>query len=481
MTKATLIFNARLLDESMDTPGALLIIDSDIRAVFQGYFTSQETASTLAHSVLAEDGRDNDCKLELYDARGLTVTPAFIDMHVHMRYPGQTQKEDLQSGLHAAAASGFGTVVAMPNTNPVVSSMDMALQIESEAAAVGLTNLFQSVSITKDFEGKDTSHLEEIDRHYIPVITEDGHDVLSSAVMLEGMKKAGERGLIVSCHCEDPTLAEKARPYRKNALEIMKAIGLSAWGTSEEGFNPDDVEQAAVEQIDMNLTKANDLLRLAEDTATARNIMLAKEAGCHIHICHASTKAVFEEIYNAKFDKANDDSLPPGFSITAEATPHHIALAGTEEPLIRALVNPPLRADDDCDMLIESLRDGTIDVISTDHAPHTMEDKAAGSPGFTGLETAYAVCNTVLVKHNDFAPQKLSQLMSANPARILGLTKGLLKSGYTADLTLVDPEEEWVVDSRLFCSKGKATPFEGKELTGKVKGLFLAGRKVFER
>ena len=201
MTKATLIFNARLLDESMDTPGAILIIDSDIRAVFQGYFTSQETASVLAHSVLAEDGRELDSKLELYDARGLTVTPSFIDMHVHMRYPGQTQKEDLQSGLHAAAAGGLGTVVAMPNTTPVVSSMDQALQIESEAAAIGLTNLFQTVSISKDFEGKDTSHLDELDRHYIPVISEDGRDVISSAVMLEGMKKAAEKGLIVSCHC----------------------------------------------------------------------------------------------------------------------------------------------------------------------------------------------------------------------------------------------------------------------------------------
>lgn len=481
MTKATLIFNARLLDESMDTPGALLIIDSDIRAVFQGYFTSQETASILAHSVLAEDGRELDCKLELYDAHGLTVTPSFIDMHVHMRYPGQTQKEDLQSGLHAAAAGGFGTVVAMPNTKPVVSSMDQALQIESEAAAVGLTNLFQTVSITKDFAGSDTSHLDELDRHYIPVISEDGRDVISSAVMLEGMKKAAERGIIVSCHCEDLTLGEKAKPFRQNALNIMKAIGLSAWGTTEEGYNPDDVEEAAVEQIDMNLGQANDLLRLAEDVATERNIMLAKEAGCHIHICHASTKNVFEQIYNAKYDKANDDTLPEGFVITAEATPHHIALAGTEEPLIRALVNPPLRSEEDRQMLIECLRDGTIDVISTDHAPHTMEDKAGGSPGFTGLETAYAVCNTVLVKENDFTPQKLSQLMSANPARILGLTKGLLKTGYTADLTLVDPEEDWLVDSRLFCSKGKATPFEGKELTGKVHALFLSGRKVFER
>ena len=481
MTKATLIFNARLLDESMDTPGALLIIDNDIRAVFQGYFTSQETASVLAHSVLAEDGREQDCKLELYDARGLTVTPAFIDMHVHMRYPGQTQKEDLQSGLHAAAAGGYGTVVAMPNTKPVVSSMEQALQIESEAAAIGLTNLFQVVSISKDFEGKDTSHLDELDRHYIPVISEDGRDVISSSVMLEGMKKAAEKGLIVSCHCEDLALSEQAKPFRQNALHIMKAIGLNAWGSSEENYNPDDVEQAAIEQIDLNLTKANELLRLAEDTATARNILLAKQAGCHIHIAHASTKNVLEQIYNAKYDKANDDSLPDGFVITAEATPHHLALVGTEEPLIRALVNPPLRADEDRELLIECLRDGTIDVISTDHAPHTMEDKEAGSPGFTGLETAYAICNTVLVKQNNFAPQKLSQLMSANPARILGLTKGLLKTGYSADLTLVDPDEDWIVDSRMFCSKGKATPFEGHELTGKVKGLFLNGRKVFER
>ncbi len=481
MTKATLIFNAQLLDETMDTPGAILVVEDSIRAIFQGYFTSQETASTLAHSVLSEDGRDNDCKLELYDAKGLTVTPSFIDMHVHMRYPGQTQKEDLQSGLHAAAAGGFGTVVAMPNTNPVVSSMEMALQIESEAAAIGLTNLFQTVSITKDFAGSDTSQLDEIDRHYIPVISEDGKDVVSSAVMLEGMKKAAEKGLIVSCHCEDLALGAQAKPFRQNALNIMKAIGLSAWGTSDENYNPDEVETAAIEQIDLNLTKANDLLRLAEDTATARNILLAKQAGCHIHICHASTCNVIDQIYNAKLDMQNEELAGEGFVITAEATPHHIALAGTEEPLIRALVNPPLRDEEDREMLIEALRDGTIDVISTDHAPHTMEDKAEGSPGFTGLETAYAICNTVLVKQNNFASQKLSQLMSANPARILGLTKGLLKSGYTADLTLVDPEEEWVVDSRMFCSKGKATPFEGKELTGKVKGLFIAGRKVFER
>ena len=143
-------------------------------------------------------------------------------------------------------------------------------------------------------------------------------------------------------------------------------------------------------------------------------------------------------------------------------------------------MNPPLRSEKDRLALIEGLRDGSVDVISTDHAPHTFDDKAAGSPGFTGLETAFGVCNTVLVKDNQFAPQRLSQLMSANPARILGLTKGLLKAGYDADLTILDPDEEWVVEPSMFYSKGKATPFAGDTLTGKVHVVFMSGRKVFE-
>ncbi|MCR4735450.1 MAG: dihydroorotase [Treponema sp.] len=503
MTKATLIYNSRLLDESMDTPGALLILDGRIRAVFQGYFTSPETASALANSVLSEDGRAQDCKLDLYDARGLTVTPAFIDMHVHMRYPGQTAKEDLDSGLHAAAAGGYGTVVAMPNTNPVVSSAELAMKIEREAAAIGLTHLFQTVSLTKDFEGSDTSHLDSIDRSYIPVITEDGHDVLSSAVMLEAMSKAAKKNIIVSCHCEAPTLAQKARPYRAQALSIMKNCGLSAWG-SDDSY--DDVDEDALEEIDQNLTSANALLALAEDTATARNIMLAKEASCHIHICHISTANCIDIVREAKnrildeeselsaeksqaayeaFEEEKDfypsERRKNGFDVTCEVTPHHLALCGSEEPLIRALVNPPLRSDEDRLAIIEALRDGTADVIATDHAPHTIEDKESGAPGFTGLETAFGVCNKVLVKDNQFNPRRLSQLMSGNPARLLGLQKGLLKASYDADITIFDPDEEWTVDSRMFCSKGKATPFDGKKLIGKVHALFIDGRKVFER
>ena len=507
MSKVVLIYNARLLDESMDTPGAVLVMDGKIRSVFQGYYTNSETLEKMARSVLAEDGLEEKTPLELHNAHGLTLTPAFIDMHVHLRYPGQTQKEDLNSGLHAAAAGGYGTIVAMPNTKPVVSSIEMAMKIEREAAAIGLTHLFQTVSLTKDFEGSDTSHLDFVEKQYVPVVSEDGRDVPTSDVMLEAMTKAAEKGLIVSCHSEDMTLGPMAKPFRAEALEIMKDIGLSAWGTGDEDFDADDEENAeALDRIDLALTKANEILALAEDVATVRNIMLAKEADCHVHIAHVSTavsiNAVREaknELYDEKLDYNADEAdaayqafeegekftpsekVERGFSVSCEVTPHHLALCGTDEPYIRALVNPPLRSEDDRVALLEALRDGTVDVIATDHAPHTLEDKAGGAPGFTGLETAYAVCNSALVKDNNFNPRRLSQLMSAAPARLLGLQKGLLRSGYDADLTIVDPDEEWVVDSSKFYSKGKATPFEGRTVTGRVKFLYIDGRLVFER
>ena len=510
MSKVVLIYNARLLDESMDTPGAVLVMDGKIRSVFQGYYTNSETLEKMARSVLAEDGLEEKTPLELHNAHGLTLTPAFIDMHVHLRYPGQTQKEDLNSGLHAAAAGGYGTIVAMPNTKPVVSSIEMAMKIEREAAAIGLTHLFQTVSLTKDFEGSDTSHLDFVEKKYVPVVSEDGRDVPTSDIMLEAMTKAAEKGLIVSCHSEDMTLGPTAKPFRSEALEIMKGVGLSAWGTGDEAFDPDDEDNAeALNRIDLALTKANEILALAEDVATVRNIMLAKQADCHVHIAHVSTAVSMNAIREAKnelydeeadynadeadaayqaFEEGEKYSPAPnprtigngGFSISCEVTPHHLALCGTDEPYIRALVNPPLRSEDDRLALIEALRDGTADVISTDHAPHTADDKAGGAPGFTGLETAYAVCNSVLVKDNQFNPRRLSQLMSAAPARLLGLQKGLLRSGYDADLTIVDPDEEWVVDSSKFYSKGKATPFEGRTVTGKVKVLFIDGRLVFE-
>lgn len=468
------IYNARLVDENTDSFGALLVSKGKILSVCKSDFCTEESAVRLADSIFSS----SDEAVELFDARGLVIEPAFIDLHVHLRYPGQTQKEDLNSGLHATAAGGFGTVVAMPNTNPVVSSGELALQIDSEAEKLGLTKVFQSVSITKDFAGSDVSHLKQIEKETIPVITEDGHDVLSASVMLEGMKIAGKKGLVVSCHCEEPSLALAAKPYRASALEIMKKQGLSAWGTSGNS----DISHAALEEIDENLTRANSILAVAEDSATYRNIELAKEAGCHIHIAHCSTKKSIDIVRNAKKEikklRKNKDFDMTGFDVTCEVTPHHLALTGDSEPMIRALVNPPLRHEEDRLALIEALRDGTADVISTDHAPHTLDDKAAGAPGFSGSESAYAVCNTVLVNDFGFTPQKLSSLMSANPARILGLKKGLLEPGYDADLVLLDPKKNWTVRGSDFKSRGKASPFEERTLTGRVEGLFLAGKRV---
>ena len=191
--------------------------------------------------------------------------PAFVDMHVHFRYPGQTQKEDLDSGLNAATAGGFGTVVLMPNTTPVVSTRRMAQDIMQEANAKGKARVFQTVSITKDFAGAETTELDPLDAADVPVITEDGHDVASAAVMRDGMQKAGERGIIVSCHCEDVALAQAARPFRMRALALMKQHGIPA---DRYDIPATNVSAAINAEIDENLTAANRLLALAEATAT---------------------------------------------------------------------------------------------------------------------------------------------------------------------------------------------------------------------
>lgn len=468
-----IIYNARLVDSHIDSPGTVIIEDGKICGVFLGECKTVKSAMFYASAFLA--GSSDDKKPEFYDALGMTLMPSFIDMHVHFRYPGQTQKEDLDSGLHAAVAGGYGTVVLMPNTSPVISEKEQAQKVMSEASSKNLARVFQTVSITRNFEGADTSGIDKLKADEFPVITEDGHDVDSAAIMLEAMKKAGEKGIIVSCHCEDPSLAQAARPYRLRALSFMKQYGIPAGKINIETPN---VPSAVNFEIDGNLTKANSLLALAEDTATIRNIEIAKIAGCHVHICHCSTKVSMDAVRRAKEQIALGNTTE-GFDCSVEVTPHHLALVGTDAPNIRALVNPPLRSEDDRRALIEALRDGTVDAIATDHAPHTQDDKASGAPGFSGIETAFAVCNTVLVKKEGFSLKQISKLMSANPARLLHLKSGKLAVGYNADLVLVNPDEEWIVNSENFASKGKSTPIEGKKLCGRVHATFFGGRKVF--
>ena len=471
MTHALLIYNAVLLDEETNTPGAVLSVDGKIRSVFHGYYTNANTVSAMAKAVLLEDGYSAECTLELFDAAGLTLTPAFIDMHVHLRYPGFPLKEDLESGIRAAAAGGFGTIVAMPNTKPVVSSLEEALRIENEAKEFGLTNVIQAVSITENFEGKSTEHINVLDNVHTPVISEDGREVASTEVMLNGMEKARAKNLIVACHCEDPELAAMAKPYREQGLNLLKENNIPLDPVLIKEI--EDVPESVPVTIRDAFMNANELLRTAEDTMTQRNIALAELSHSKIHLCHVSTELSIDYVRQAK---------KRGYTkVSCEVTPHHISCCAYDWKEMIAVVNPPIRSLEDNNAVIAGIKDGTVDVISTDHAPHTQTDKEAGAPGFTGLEISFAACHTDLVCRKIIPATKLSKLMSANPARILGLKKGLLRPNYDADFTIFDPEFKWVVDAAQFNSKGKWTPFTGRTLTGKVRALFIDGKLALEQ
>lgn len=439
MNNTILIYNARLVDATMDKKGFAVVIKNGKIDCFPG------------KQVVREMIRDENSRIEKIDACGAVLMPSFIDTHAHFRDPGLTQKEDIITGSMAASKGGYGTVVLMPNTSPVCSSQKMAQENMAKAKKAGCCNVIQSVSITKDFDGKTISHLDKLDPKVVPLITEDGKEVMDSGLMLEAMKKAASKKIIVSCHCEDPFLAAAARPLRSEALKKMKSDGPKAVKLLQE---------------------ADEILACAEDSATDRNLRLAKTAGCHIHLCHVSTEHCVKSAELASKD---------GVDVTYEITPHHIYFESGKSPVVFNIVNPPLRKKSDRLALIEALKNGKAFCIGTDHAPHTAEDKKNGAPGFSGIETAFAVCNTVLCRENKMPLKQLSKLMSANPAKLLGIKgKGLLAEGYDADLVLVDVEKQWTVKGEEFASKGKFTPLEGKKLTGKVLKTFLAGKIVYE-
>ncbi|MDR1785050.1 MAG: dihydroorotase [Spirochaetaceae bacterium] len=429
------LFNARLVDADTDAPGAVLVRDSRIA----GIVTTDRADSTDS----IHKGLTGLCgtEFESVDCRGLTLMPAFIDMHTHFRYPGQSEKETLETGLRAAVAGGYGAVVTMPNTKPPVSDPETARRIREEAAAYGLAEVFQTLSITEGQMGETLSPLESLEG--IPVVSEDGKDVEDPSLLIGAFRLCARSGALVACHCEDSSLSRAARVYASPALS-----------------------------------------RLAEDAATVRNLALADAAGAggpksRIHICHVSTETSLEAVAQAK---ARDLS-----AVSCEVTPHHLALSTDGEDSPRPAnqsprpVNPPLRRASDRSALVRGIASGLVDVIATDHAPHTAADKGAGAPGFPGLETAFAVCNTALVHGGVITLGRLSELMSAAPARLLGLDheRGRLREGFLADLVLLAPGESWTVEGARFFTKGKGSPFEGMTLTGRVRGLWLRGERVF--
>ncbi len=345
------------------------------------------------------------------DAKGCTALPAFIDLHCHFRTPGFEYKEDITSGSKAAARGGYTFVNCMPNTKPVCTSAAIAQSVMDEAQRVGLCEVHQTVSITKDFDGVTVSHLKTLPRN-IKAVSEDGKGVQNNLVMWQAMQLAAEKNLLVMSHAEDMQISP----------------------------------------IDY---------RLAENIETARNILLSAYTGAKLHLCHVSTKEALADVIAAK---------NRGEKVTCEVTPHHIWFSD-----IDYRVNPPIRAKADVDYIIEQMHCGNVDAIATDHAPHSPEDKANGAPGMVGLETAFSVCYTKLCCENGLPLETLSAMMSSGPANIMGLNKGKIEQGFDGDITLVDLNETYVVNPDDFAGKSHNTPYGGITLQGKVKATIKGG------
>ena len=356
---------------------------------------------------------------EVLDAKGRTVLPAFIDTHCHWRTPGFEYKEDIATGSAAAAAGGYTFVNLMPNTKPVCSSAETAHGVMDKAREIGLCDANQTVSITKDFDGKTIDHLLTLPED-IRFITEDGNGVMNNAVMARVFAIATERGLTVMSHAEDREI--------------------SPWD-----------------------------YRLAENIETVRNCHLAEYYGTRLHMCHVSTKEAIRAIRQSQFS---------GGRVTCEVTPHHLWFDDTR---LQYKVNPPIRTAEDVDALVEGIKNGTVSCIGTDHAPHTAEDKANGAAGMVGLETAFAACYTKLCRMEGLPLEHLSFLMSAGPAAVMGLAdrKGLLCPGYDADLVLVDIDHMYTVHADQLHSKSKNTPFDGENLYGRIKMTIKGGKITY--
>ena len=376
------------------------------------------------------------------NAEGLYAIPGLVDMHVHLRDPGQTAKEDIFTGCCAAAAGGVTSLLAMPNTNPPIDCGEVVRYVR-EKAKDAKARVYVAASITKGLQSKEPTDLAELKEAGAVGLSDDGRPVVNTAFLRSAMKRAPQYGMTVVAHCEDLFLAEGGKI---NEGEISAQLGVKG------------------------------IPAAAEDCGTAREIALAAAEDVPIHICHVSTATSVALIRDAK---------RRGVKVTAETAPHYFSL--TEKELLRRdadyRMNPPLRTEKDVQAIIEGLRDGTLDAIATDHAPHTPAEKAdfeKAPNGSVGMESSLAVGITYLVKTGILTFDELVEKMSVNPARILGIDAGTLRVGANADIALVDLNEEWTVDPEKLHGKSKNTPFKGMTLTGKVKKTILGGKIVFE-
>lgn len=375
------------------------------------YNTNSYCDLYIKNGKINEIGNDLQYNCKTLYCNGLVVMPSFIDMHVHFREPGYEYKEDIASGSLAALKGGYTCVNLMANTNPICSSMEIVDYVLNKSRELNLIDVHQTVSITKNFDGGTLDHIDNLNSS-VRFLSDDGKGVKDNLVMLNALISAKEKGLTIIAHEEDDSL------------------------------------------VDFDT-------RLSENIMTKRDIELARSTNGKIHFAHVSTKEAITDIIKAKDE---------GVSITCEVTPHHLALYDNDYK-----VNPPIREVEDVKALTRAIADGYVDVIATDHAPHSEEDKINGACGISGLETSFSICYTILVKGGSISLNKLSELMSKKPGELMNVNKGKIKPGYDGDLVIVDLDNLVKVDSKKFASKGKNTPFQGKEYYGEIMTTIKGG------
>ena len=381
---------------------------------------------------------------EVIDAKGMYVMPGLIDLHVHFREPGFEYKETIETGSKSCAKGGFTGVCPMPNTKPVIDSAELVRFEVEKAKAVSPIHIYPVGAVTMGQEGQVPTDVAAMKEAGIYAISEDGKSVMNSLVYREGMMRAKENDIVVMAHCEDKNLVGKGAI---NAGVVAQRLGV-------EGI-PNAVE----------------------DIIVARDILLAKETGARLHLCHCSTADSVEMVRKAKAD---------GVNVTAEVCPHHFAMTCDEITSNDAnfKMNPPLRSKNDVEALIAGLADGTIDTISTDHAPHSEEEKSRGiaaAPfGIVGSETAVCLTITHLVRPGYITPLQMAERMSTTPAKVIKVDRGTLGVGKAADITIIDPEAHYTIDASTFVSKGHNTPFNGHEVYGKVIYTIVDGKIVYK-
>ncbi|SFS84458.1 dihydroorotase [Paenibacillus sp. BC26] len=391
----------------------------------------------------AASGEPDTTGHDTIDAQGKLISAGFIDMHVHLREPGFEYKEDIASGTRSAARGGFTTIACMPNTRPVTDTPETVRYILDKAKSAGIVNVLPYAAITKNELGRELTDFAALKEAGAIGFTDDGVGVQNAQMMKDAMNLAASMNMPVIAHCEDDSLVVGAAVTEG---KFAAANGLKGIPNESEAIH------------------------------VGRDILLAEATGVHYHVCHVSTEQSVRLIRMAK---------QIGIKVTAEVCPHHLILSDEDIPSMDAnwKMNPPLRTPRDVQAVIEGLEDGTLDMIVTDHAPHSAEEKARGmmlAPfGIVGFETAFPLMYTKFVKTGKWSLGFLLKRMTSDPARVFGLRSGVLEAGAPADLTIVDIENEREVNPESFASKGKNTPFGGWKLSGWPVATIVDGNVVW--